>query len=312
MSSSDPIHVPLSRDSTMQDVCALESLFLSPPSSCVEITPSTLAERFNRDHAILGSGAASWLRFESDLFLCQGVPPRRESFERVWLIDADDTLWEDNLHFEELIQELILHAKSQGVPCSPQELRACIDAVEHEIIPKLGFGAEGFSVSLRESWARIKSLHAPLAKDPDTLFEKVIPYLRSVPFAISDETLYFLSELRKNESHAIVLFTQGPLETQVQKIVNSTLARLFDGIAVGRNKKTETYRALVESLHFKGKSYAVVGNSLNSEIRPALELGYEAFHLLNPNSWHSVNSVELPVQSYKQVTSLSEILPISS
>jgi len=311
MCSSDPLNAHSGKATPKPDGSNFESLALSPVSPSTVITPETLAEHFYRYRSGNKSPNAGGFQFEGDLFICQGIPPRKESFDRVWLIDADDTLWEDNLHFEELINELILHARSQGVVCEAKDLRECIDAVEHEIIPQLGFGADGFSVSLRESWRRIKSFYAPQAKDPDSLFERVFPYLRSVPFTSADDARHFLSGLRKVEDHALVLFTQGPLETQIQKIINANLAPFFDGVVVGRNKKTETYSTLVENLHFRGKNYAVVGNSLNSEIKPALELGYKAFHLLNPNSWHPVNSTELPMESYKRVNSLSEILEIS-
>lgn len=277
----------------------------------IELTPLTLNRIFAERHA------EDPPPFESvrDLFLCQHPIPERERFRRVWLIDADDTLWEDNVHYEALISEFSKYAIEAGVPLSRVQLRAVINEVEHETIPRLGFGADGFEVSLRETWRRLSSAYPLTAPGShlervECLLTAVVPTLRGVPHEISGETREFLAALRSRPEEAIVLFTQGPLMTQLQKIVNSTLAPLFHGVAVGANKKPESYQELLRRLTFSGIEVVVVGNSLNSEVIPALTLGLTAVHVDNPNSWHAVNTSPVDSASYYTVTRLTDIPPL--
>jgi len=279
--------------------------------SARELTPHTLDQIFTdyrAEHPLP-------FEFVRDLFLCQHPCPEREIFRRIWLIDADDTLWEDNVHYEALIGEFSQCAIEAGVPLSLPELRHLINEVEHEIIPRLGFGADGFEVSLRETWRRLTSKYpigaaGPQVEQVERVLSTVVPTLRGVPYEISGDTREFLAALRSRSDEAIVLFTQGPLLTQIQKIVNSALAPLFHGVAVGANKKPESYQELLRRLTFSGTEVVVVGNSLNSEVIPAITLGFTAVHLDNPNSWHAVNSHPVDPGAYHTVRRLIDVLPL--
>lgn len=272
------------------------------------VTPETLNAVFERCRD--GSDEEFFKSFpvENGLFVCEGALRSKAPAERLWIIDADDTLWEDNLHYEEIISEVISYSISNGAPVSPRDLRQLIDDVEHRTIAEVGFGVEGFDRSMRESWNIIQRDYLPHVTEPTALLNRIIPYLRGVPYHIPLDTLSFLDSLRAMEREHVVLFTQGPFKTQIGKIYNSGLAPLFDGIAVGSHKRVEAYQELQRRLSVRPTEHIVVGNSLNSEVKPALALGFRAFHLDNPNSWHSVNSDTLRPDRYVTVRSLSEVL----
>lgn len=242
------------------------------------------------------------------LFLCHRESLPR-NFRRLWLIDADDTLWEDNIHFEALIAQFSELVISSGAPLDYAAIRAIVDEVEHKNIPIYGFGADGFALSIRESWDTIRSeFHVPAAPELEEFFATIVPFLQRVPHDIPIDSYRFLTQLPQREPYdGIILFTQGPLYTQARKILNSGLANLFDGIAIGSNKKASTYSELLGRFPASAQEIVVVGNSLNSEVRPAIELGWRAFHFDNPNSWHHVNSNPPNPAFYTRVSSLCEI-----
>lgn len=242
-----------------------------------------------------------------DMFFCE-LNDITLQFEKVWIIDADDTLWEDNIYYEEIIAELIDYLIHNGIPLSVEELRHEVDKVEHEIIPLHGFGAKGFAISMREAWSRMCTRFSNAMPEPSDFFNGIIPQLSEVPKIIPEQTSEFLQALQARSAQGLILFTQGPIDIQLAKIARSGLAPLFHAIAVGKNKSTETYKDLIKRFSHPTKEFIVVGNSLNSEIKPALDLGLRAFHYRNPNSWKAVNTSTLDTTRYIGVDSLLDIL----
>ena len=272
----------------------------------MSLSPETFDQLYHRHKSGGAPEISSQFAPEQNLFLCTAPNPE-STYRRIWLIDADDTLWEDNIHYESLIIEITDYAIHMGTRLSRQEIRFLIDEVEHQVIPKYGFGAEGFFVSITTAWATIADSLSSEVQAPLSIFERIVPFLSGVPYEIPPSTKTFLTALSNSPDDGLVIFTQGPIDIQLNKIANSGLASFFHAIAVGLDKKLEMYHRLVERLPFKSNEYIVVGNSLNSEIRPALELGFKAVHYKNPNSWHSVNSSKLDESSYISVNSLTDV-----
>lgn len=266
---------------------------------------------FNKAIELVRGGMAtasltSSVCIESGFFYCEreALP---DHFSHTYVFDADDTLWEDNLIYEQIIVELSDYIRAHTTTLSHEDIRIVVDEVEHEIIPRMGFGPLGFNVSIRKAYERIvKDLMVDVSA-PEELFDSILPRLTSVPHEISDDVIETLSKLRVNGS-GLILFTQGTLDIQQDKIRRSGLAEYFDAIAVTTSKRPEDYTKLVMEFQERSAAYTVVGNSLKSEVIPALEVGMEAVHFLNPNSWHSVNNVELDKERYREIRALRELL----
>jgi putative hydrolase of the HAD superfamily len=271
------------------------------------ITPTN----FDRAIELVRAGTAreslmSAVCIEHGFFYCERetLP---EHIPHTYVFDADDTLWEDNLIYEQIIVELSDYIREHTTTLSPEEIRKVVDEVEHEIIPQMGFGPVGFHVSMQKAFERIVNDVSLGITAPTELFDSILPRLTSVPHEVSDDVVETLAELRTSGS-GLILFTQGTLEIQQDKIRRSGLAHYFDAIAVTSSKKPEDYRKLVTEFQERSARYTVVGNSLKSEVIPALEVGMEAVHFLNPNSWHSVNNVELDKERYREIRTLRELL----
>ena len=124
------------------------------------------------------------------------------------LIDADDTLWENNIYFEQAIHAFITFLNHSQL--SREEVRAVLDDVER----LMGYGSVNFTRSLVETYRRLAE------KDPqDEDIQQVRQFgeqIHSHPFQLLDgvkETLDYLSP-----RHDLVLLTKGDIEEQKLKV----------------------------------------------------------------------------------------------
>lgn len=269
------------------------------------LTPSSFSTLFEK-HSKNPAHFEATFRPQDKLFFCQ-EPQLHNAYRRTWIFDADDTLWEDNLYYEQIVHQLIEYIESFEVPLTRAEIRQVIDDVEHETIAEEGFGALGFAKSMQRAFQRLSHEYCPHAPIPTDLFSSVLPSLLSLPKEVPQSTIDTLQAIRA-EGDALILFTQGPIEVQQAKIARSGIAHLFHALAIGTEKSVEFYRAVISSFSAEPGEIHVVGNSLRSEILPALELGYRAFHYLNPNSWHAGTMCEIDRSRYIEIQSLSELI----
>lgn len=73
-------------------------------------------------------------------------------------------------------------------------------------------------------------------------------------------------------SHRVLRITKGDRLDQERKQAQSGLGDLFDGVEIASHKTTETYRDILAS-HGEGADRAMMGgNSLRSDVRPAIPI----------------------------------------
>jgi putative hydrolase of the HAD superfamily len=270
-------------------------------------------ETFNDFHQKWSRGGDAALSgyFEpvGGLAVCPREPVLQSHTGKVWIFDADDTLWEDNIVYEKLASQLI-DCACRSIPGSdPKVLRKIIDDAEHELIPKMGFGPVGFAESMKLAFSRMCALTRDTIEVPSDFFERLVPILSEVPDSISISTHATLRGLRA-AGDALILFTMGPHSVQHRKIYNSGLAPLFHVVAVTHKKESAAYGELIRRTGYGGREIAVVGNSLKSDVAPAVELGWRAYHYRNPNTWHSGTNAAIPAEKFTAIDSLTELLSI--
>jgi hypothetical protein len=78
------------------------------------------------------------------------------SFERSWIFDADDTLWEDNLYYEEIMLELADYLIAKGAPADRQSIRDVINEIELRVVKEHGFGPRGFAISMKTAFCELQ------------------------------------------------------------------------------------------------------------------------------------------------------------
>jgi len=195
-------------------------------------------------------------------------------------IDADDTLWENNVFFEQAFRdfaEYLRHSKLTQV-----EVRACLDAIEDVNNRIHGFGSANFARNLEQCFEQlcegevtsehrrwIQHLGEELARHPMQLIRGV------------EETLDYLGS-----RHTLLLCTKGNTAEQQAKIDRSGLARHFHHVHIVRQKDARCYLGLLAERKADAGRCWMVGNSPKSDIRPPLEAGMGAVYIPHPHTWH--------------------------
>ena len=191
------------------------------------------------------------------------------------LIDADDTLWENNIYFEQAIEAFIAFLDHPHLTL--EEIRLTLDEVEH----RMGYGSANFTRSLVEVYRRLK------ANDPSQGELEKIRRLGETthlyPIVLLDgvkDTLDFLSP-----RHDLFLLTKGDLGEQKGKIERSHIKDRFRQAVIVQEKDVATYHRVVGELRIDPEQTWMIGNSPRSDINPALSAGLRAVFIPHPHTW---------------------------
>lgn len=195
------------------------------------------------------------------------------------LIDADDTLWENNIYFERAIARFISFLNHHEF--TPEQVREVLNDVERECIVKHGYGLHSFAHALADTFQRLSTvpvtpdLRAQVRSFAETIENHPIEFLPEVP-----ETLEYLAA----RNH-LILLTKGALDEQNGKVERSGLRRHFKACEVVAEKNSSTYRQIVKKYDLDSASTWMIGNSPKSDINPALAAGLQAVFVPHGDTW---------------------------
>src|SRR5580765_8057967 len=195
------------------------------------------------------------------------------------IIDADDTLWENNIYFERAFDQFVEFLAHSTL--TPSQVRDVLDDIERVNARIHGYGSANFGRNLRECYERLTE--RALAPDDlqtvmrfaEAILEQPMQVIEDVP-----ETLAYLAE-----RHDLTMFTKGHPEEQKLKIDRSGLGVFFAHTAVVREKDAEAYRALVAARGMSPGITWMIGNSPKSDVNPALEAGLNAVFVPHAHTW---------------------------
>ena len=210
------------------------------------------------------------------------------------LIDADDTLWENNIYFERAIARFITFLNHHEF--SPEQVREVLNDVERECIVKHGYGLQSFAHALADTFERLSvqpvtpELHAQVRSFADSIFEHPIEFLPDVP-----DTLSYL-----RERHRLILVTKGDRAEQSGKVERSGVRQHFEAVEIVAEKNAEVYASVVAKHGLAPYSTWMIGNSPKSDINPALAAGLHAVFVPHGDTWilehEEVNAAPPPQQ----------------
>jgi putative hydrolase of the HAD superfamily len=195
------------------------------------------------------------------------------------LIDADDTLWENNIYFERAIAAFIGFLDHREY--SPAEVRQTLNAVERETILAHGYGLSSFTRSLVDCFERLST--EPVTEDKR---ERV----RSLARAIAEQEIELLPGVEQTltdlaSRHHLILMTKGNHAEQADKLARSGLAGYFSAVEIAAEKDPVTYRAVIAKHELAPHTSWMIGNSPRSDINPALAAGLHAVFLFHKDTW---------------------------
>ena len=189
------------------------------------------------------------------------------------LIDADDTLWENNIYFERAIADFISFLNHREF--TPADIRQVLYEVERKNIPTRGYGMQSFMHALIGTFERLSvepltpGLHETICGFAHAIAEHPMKLIEGV-----EPTLQYLQP-----RHQLILMTKGNITEQFGKVERSGLRRYFSAVEIVAEKDSPTYSRVVEKHGLARETTWMVGNSPKSDINPALGSGTQCgFH----------------------------------
>lgn len=232
---------------------------------------------------------------------------------KVIAFDADDTLWDCQSHFEEVEQ----HLYSLISPyCEDPKLE--LFQTESGNMADLGYGCKAFTISILETAMRVAGNDLSINQLKELLAHcKQLLHLPATPLPEVEETLKTLRErfssdtLNSNLSTPkMVVFTKGELQDQENKLKRSGLLKYFDDVEITSDKGQREFLALCEHQQIHPSELLMVGNSLKSDIAPALAIGAWAIHIPFHVTWQLEHFEEFDHERLTKISHFSELLAL--
>jgi putative hydrolase of the HAD superfamily len=195
------------------------------------------------------------------------------------IVDADDTLWENNIYFERAFDEFVQYLDHSTL--SPPEVREVLDEIELANAKIHGYGSLNFGRNLRQCYQHLAERDV-CEQDLRTVMsfaERILDCPMEVIAGVP-ETLEYLAS-----RHDLTLFTKGHPEEQKLKIDRSGLGIYFGHTAIVKEKDVAAYGTLVAQRAIDSGRAWMAGNSAKSDINPALEAGLNAVFIPHAHTW---------------------------
>jgi len=194
--------------------------------------------------------------------------------------DGDDTLWHSEGYYQAVHAEFE-RVLGKYIDLADARVHERLLAVERENLHLFGYGAKGMTLSMLETAISLTDerisaadLHLLLQLGKDTLRHPVelLDGIREAVSAVAREC-------------RVVLITKGDLFHQEAKVKQSGLADLFRRIEIVSEKDAPTYARVLREFDLAPAQFAMIGNSLRSDIAPVLELGGWGVHMPYHVTW---------------------------
>lgn len=219
--------------------------------------------------------------------------------------DADDTLWHNEIYYRAVEQRFLDMLSDYAV--EREDALRLFHSIEIANLPDFGYGVRGFVLSLIEAGIQLTGgalsgghIQAIIELGRGMAREEV----RLLPGAAAA-----LESLAG--SHRLALITKGDLIDQERKIANSGLAGKFQHVEIVSDKTPAVYAALLEKNAARAERFLMVGNSLRSDVLPALAVGGCAVHVPTEMEWAHEAAGELPAGSAARLFTLRSLADLA-
>ncbi len=221
------------------------------------------------------------------------------------LIDADDTLWQNNIYFERAIASFISYVDHKTH--TADQVRERLNACERATIAVHGYGINSFRRSLVDCFEQLTET----AITPDR-HRQIISFADAIAaneMELLPGVVATLEALQPR--HRLILVTKGNVIEQTDKLERSGLRPYFVAVNVLPEKNVGAYRAVIAEHHCDPGSTWMIGNSPKSDINPAMGAGLNAVFIPHDSTWileHEV--VDAPPDSRRlmELESFSDLL----
>ncbi len=219
------------------------------------------------------------------------------------IFDADDTLWDSNIHFLEA-QAAFLETLGRAGLRDHAVIHAALRTHELAIIEEVGYGRRPYVMALHRVVDDIvhpdwhDEVRPVVASIGERLLERHCELLPGV-----EETLAELAG-----RHRLMLFTKGQPAEQLRKLERSGLRDLFARVGVPLEKDVAAYQRLLAQAELDPARTLMIGNSPRSDINPAIQAGLRgAVYVPHPHTWELEHEELLPDERIVVLTSFPHL-----
>jgi putative hydrolase of the HAD superfamily len=211
------------------------------------------------------------------------TPSPRQPFRgrpnQTLLIDADDTLWENNIYFERAITSFISYLDHRVH--TPEEVRGHLNRVEHATVLAHGYGLHSFRRSLITCFEQLTDV--PITEDKHRRIENFAQSIADQEIELLPNVASTLADLATR--HRLILVTKGDQDEQTDKLQRSGLAPHFTAVEVLHEKHHKAYLSVASRHDCQGSDTWMIGNSPRSDVNPALAAGLNAIFIPHDFTW---------------------------
>jgi len=194
--------------------------------------------------------------------------------------DGDDTLWHSEDYYRQA-NDAFAAIVGRYVDLADAEVHASMLATERRNLALFGYGAKGMTLSMVETAITVTAERISVA-DIHRLVELGKEVLQH-PVDLLPGIREAVEQVARD--YAVVLITKGDLFHQEKKVRQSGLANLFGRIEIVSEKDSATYRRVLGEFDLEPQQFAMVGNSLRSDIEPVLRMGGWGVHMPYHVTW---------------------------
>ena len=217
-------------------------------------------------------------------------------------LDADDTLWHNMRHFHETEDALVAMLEpfaEVGIA------RDALAATEMRNLKLFGYGAKSFTLSMIDTAFELGGDDLPTKTIRDILEAgkalcshpvELLPGVEDTLIALADRGM-------------LVLVTKGDLFHQEAKLAASGLGDRFSGIEIVSDKTPATFAAIFDRYGAAPDRAIMAGDSMRSDVKPALEAGAWAAYIPQPLQWsHEQGDPPAQHPRYRELPSLGALV----
>jgi putative hydrolase of the HAD superfamily len=224
--------------------------------------------------------------------------PRSTSRQRTLLVDADDTLWENNIYFERVTTEFVKLMTARGLDAHAVE--QSLIRTEQQNVHITGYGSQAFCASLHEvarAW-NVPDLEPWIAEQESWMFHHPIELMPGV--------LETMPRLFVN--NRLIMVTKGLAAEQLAKLERSGLAGFFHESEVVFEKNAAAYSAIIDRHDLDRSTTWMIGNSPRSDINPAKSAGLgTVFIPYHTTWWHELEEIAATGRDTLMLTHFGEL-----
>lgn len=234
---------------------------------------------------------------------------------RAVAFDADDTLWDCQGYFDRVEQA---YCRVLAPYADAETVSRTLFSTESRNMPLTGYGSKAFTLSLIENAVSVSG-----GKVKGTEISRILELgysllrLPATPLPGVEATLQKLRQ-RGGETvgqgtarrYRLAVFTKGELMDQENKLHRSGLYDLFDVVAICSDKTSKSFLRLCHELKVDPTELCMVGNSLKSDIAPALAIGAKAVHIPFSTTWKHEEADPIEDPRLRTVSSFQDLLTL--